>query len=56
VLTQHYNRMHPEALTGTPETARLTGLAAGLPPRALAAFMIAAPAAITAGIGTFIAQ
>jgi hypothetical protein len=22
VLTQHYNRMHPEALTGTPETAR----------------------------------
>jgi len=55
VLTQHYNRMHPEALTGTPETARLTGLP-GLPPRALAAFMIAVPAAITAGLGTFTAQ
>jgi len=23
VLTQHYHRMHPEALTGAPETARL---------------------------------
>jgi hypothetical protein len=55
VLTQHYNRVHPEALTGTPETARLTGLP-GPPPRALAAFMIAVPAAITAGLGTFIAQ
>jgi hypothetical protein len=55
VLTQHYNRMHPEALTGTPETARLTGLA-GLPPRAPAAFMIAVPVAITAGLGTFRAQ
>jgi hypothetical protein len=55
VLTQHYNRMHPEALTGTPETARLTWLPA-LPPRALAAFMIAVPAAIAAGLGMFTAQ
>jgi hypothetical protein len=22
VLTQHYNRMHPEALTATPDTTR----------------------------------
>jgi len=55
VLTQHYNRMHPEALTGTPETARLSGLP-GLPPRALVAFMIAVPAAIAAGLGMFTAQ
>jgi hypothetical protein len=55
VLTQHYNRMHPEALTGTPETARLIWLP-GLPPRALAAFRIAVPAATVAGLGTFTAQ
>jgi hypothetical protein len=55
VLTQHYNRMHPEALSGTPEAARLTGLP-GLLPRTLAAFMSAVPAARAVRLGMFSAQ
>jgi len=55
VLTQHYNRMHPEVLAGPPETARLPGfphLRRGAP----AAFMIAVLAATAARLGTFKAQ
>jgi hypothetical protein len=55
VLTQHYNRMHPEALTGTPETDRLSGLPVP-PPRPPATVMLAVRAAKAARLGTVSAQ